>query len=116
MASKFDVKALRDKVLNSDDIKYDEILVSEWDVTLPVKTLSSSEMKKVMKFQDDNVRMMILAVLYGCKTSDGDAVFTETDLAKFESDKAFAPIAKVAGRIMELSGFSEDSVADAKNN
>jgi len=116
MTNKFDVKALRDKVLNSDDIKYDEVHISEWDVDLPVKTLSSSEMKKVMKYQDDNIRMMIFAVLYGCKTQAGESVFDEKDLAKFEADKAFGPIAKVAGKVMELSGFDAESVADAKNN
>lgn len=114
--TKFDVKALRDKVMASDDIKYDEVFVSEWDVTLPVKTLSSAEMKKVMKSQDDNIRMMILAVLYGCKTPEGEAVFEEKDLAKFETEKAFGPIAKVASKVLELSGFDEESVKESKNN
>lgn len=114
--TKFDVKALRDKVMASDDIKYDEVFVSEWDVTLPVKTLSSAEMKKVMKSQDDNIRMMILAVLYGCKTPEGEAVFEEKDLAQFETNKAFGPIAKVASKVLELSGFDEESVKESKNN
>lgn len=114
--SKFDVKALREKVLASDDIKYDEVEVAEWGVTLPVKTLSSSEMKKVMKTKDDNIRMMILAILYGCKTPEGEAVFEEKDLAKFEAEKAFGPIMKVAQRVLELSGFDEDSVKESKNN
>lgn len=114
--TKFDVKALREKVLASDDIKYDEVFVEEWGVTLPVKTLSSSEMKKVMKTKDDNIRMMILAILYGCKTPEGETVFEEKDLAKFEAEKAFGPIMKVAQRILELSGFDEDSVKDSKNN
>lgn len=114
--TKFDVKALRSKVMASDDIKYDEVHVSEWDVTLPVKTLSSAEMKKVMKSQDDNIRMMILAVLYGCKTPEGEAVFEEKDLAKFEAEKAFGPIAKVATKVLELSGFDAESVKESKNN
>lgn len=114
--TKFDVRALREKVLATDDIKYDEVEVKEWDVVLPIKTLSSAEMKKVMKTKDDNIRMMILAVLYGCKTREGEAVFEEKDLAKFESEKAFAPIAKVASRILELSGMSEETVSDSKNN
>src|SRR5690625_4608759 len=109
MTKKFDVKALRDKVLNSDDIQYDEIYVKEWDVTLPVKTLSTSEMKEVMKYQDDQVRMMILAVLHGCKTEDGEEVFNKTDLAKFEKEKAFGPVTKVATKILEISGFNEEA-------
>ena len=114
--TKFDVKALRDKVMASDDIKFDEVFVPEWDVTLPVKTLSASEMKKVMKYQDDSIRMMILAVLYGCKTKEGEAVFDEKDLAQFEANKAFGPITKVATKVLELSGFDEETVKDSKNN
>lgn len=114
--TKFDVKALRSKVLNSDDIKNTEVYVEEWDVTLPIRTLASSEMKKVMQYQDDNIRMMILAVLYGCKTPEGVTVFEATDLAKFENEKAFGPIVTVASKVLELSGLSGNAVKDAKNN
>lgn len=112
--TKFDVKALREKALSSDDIKFDEVHVDAWDVTLPVKTLSSSEMKKVMKYKDDEIRMMIFAVLHGCKTEDGEAVFQETDLAKFESEKSIGPISKIAEKVFELSGFNEEATEQAK--
>lgn len=114
--TKFNVKQLRDKVMASDDIKFSEVEVPEWDVTLPIKTLSSAEMKKVMKVQDDNIRMMILAVLYGCKTPEGESVFEEKDLAHFEANKAFGPIMKVSEKVLELSGFDTESVKDSKNN
>lgn len=114
--TKFDVKALREKVMQSDDIVNEEVYVSEWDATLPIRTLSTSDMKKVMKYKDDDVRMMVYAVLYGCKTPEGERVFEEKDLAKFESEKAFGPIAKVAGKVMEISGFSGDEIKDAKNS
>lgn len=114
--TKYDVKALRQKVLASDDIKYTEVYVPQWDVTLPIKTLSSGEMKKVMKSQDDNIRMMILAVLYGCKTPEGEAVFEEVDLAKFEAEKAFGPIMTIATKVLDLSGFDAETVKEAKNN
>lgn len=113
---KFDVKALRDKVLTSEDIKYGEVYVEEWDATLPIKTLSSGEMKEVTKHSTDQVRLMIVAVLNGCKTEDGEAVFTREDLAIFETQKSFNPIRKVAEAILEISGFSEEGLADAKNN
>lgn len=114
--AKFDVKALREKVLASNDIQYGEVFVEEWDVTLPVKTLSALEMKEVMKYQSDSVRMTIIALLKGCQTEEGEAVFTKTDLAQFENEKAFTPIMKVAERILEMSGFGSDSLQDAKNN
>jgi len=116
MAQVYDIKALREKVMASDDIQHGEVHVDEWGVTLPIATLSAADMKEVMKFQKDTVRMMILAVLYGCKTPDGQNVFEKEDLAEFESNKAFGPIAKVAERVLELSGFDDKAVDDAKND
>lgn len=110
-----DVKALREKVMQSDDIQFDTVYVEEWDVELPVKTLASSELKKVMKYKSDEIRMSILAVIYGCKTEDGESVFTETDLAKFEAEKSFGAIQTVAEKVLDISGFGDKSVEEAKN-
>lgn len=113
--SKFDVKALREKVLATDDIQYDEVFVKEWDVTLPVKTLASTELKQVMKYQKDQVRMLNLAVIYGCKTKEGEAVFNEKDLAVLEAEKSFGAIQTIAERVLEMSGFYDKAEEDAKN-
>jgi hypothetical protein len=115
MGKKFDVQALREKVLAHDDIVYDEVYVEDWDVTLPVKTLASADLKKVMRFKDDPIRMSALAVIYGCVTEDGERVFKETDLAKFENEKSFGPIQTIAERVLELSGFGDKAVDEAKN-
>ena len=115
-ATKFDVKALREKVLAHDDIKIEEVYVSEWDVTLPVRTIASADLKKVMKYKDDPIRMSALAVIYGCKTEEGDAVFTETDLAKFETEKSFGAIQTIAEKVLELSGFGDKVVDEATKN
>lgn len=112
---KYDVKALREKVLSTDDILYDEVYVKEWDVTLPVKTLASTELKQVMKYKDDQVRMLNLAVIYGCKTAEGEAVFNEKDLAKLEAEKSFGAIQTIAGKILEMSGFYDRAEEEAKN-
>lgn len=111
-----DVKALREKVMASDDIQYDTVHVDEWGVDLPVKTLASADLKKVMKYKDDEIRMSILAVIYGCKTKDGERVFTDADLAKFEADKSFGAIQKVAEKVLELSGFGEKTVEESKKD
>lgn len=113
--AKFDVKALRDKVMASDDVKYEEVYVEEWDVTLPVKTVTAAEMKKLQKYHDDPVRMAIMAILYGCKTKDGEAVFKETDLAKFENEKSLGAIYTVADKILEMSGMDDKAAKDGKN-
>lgn len=114
--AKFDVKALREKVMAHDDIVFDEVYVEEWDVTLPVRTLAPADLKKVMKYKDDPVRMSTLAVIYGCKTDDGQSVFVETDLAKFENEKSFGAIQVIAEKILELSGFGDKAVNEAKND
>ena len=114
--SKFDVKALREKVMQSDDIQYDEVYVKEWDVTLPVKTLSANELKQVTKHKKDELRMLSLAVIHGCKTSDGEAVFQATDLATLEDRKSFGAIQRIAGKVFEMSGFDEDAEQEAKND
>ncbi len=116
MAKQYDVKALRKQVLESDDIKYDEVYVEEWDVKLPVKTLSSKEMKEVTKHNSDSIRMAILAVLYGCATEEGERVFDLKDLAAFENDRAFKPLFTVSNKVLDMSGFNEKATDDAKNN
>ena len=114
--AKFDVTALREKVLASDDIKYDEVYVAEWDVTLPVKSLSATEMKELYKHDKDPIRMAILSVLFGCKTKDGEAVFKREDLAKFETEKSFGAIQTVSEKILSISGMDDDAVSEAKND
>lgn len=117
MAKKFDVKAIRQKVLASDDVKYDTVYVEEWDTEIPVKTLTGADLKKVMKAgKDDHVRMTILAVLYGCETPEGEKVFEEADLAVFENKKSIKEIAQLAKRIFELSGLTEDMQQQVKND
>jgi hypothetical protein len=116
MTKKFDVKALRQKVLDTEDVIYDTFFVKEWDTELPIKTLTAPELKKLMKYKNDEIRMTILAVLYGCKTPDGESVFEETDLAAFETGKSFGPIAKLGGKILEISGLGKDAEKQAKND
>jgi hypothetical protein len=114
-AKQFDVKALRQKALQ-DDVIYDSFYVKEWDAELPIKTLTAPAMKKIMANRKDEIRMMILAVLYGCATKEGERVFEETDLAKFEGEeKSLAPILALGGKILEISGMSEEAEKSAKN-
>lgn len=115
MSKVFDVKAIREKVVASDDVQHDAVYVKEWDAELPVRTLMGDDLKKVMKYQDDPIRMTCLAVIYGCVTQEGEKVFVETDLAMFEKGKSFKAITHVAKRIFELSGLDEQAAEQAKN-
>lgn len=117
VAKKFDVKALRQKALASDDVKYDTVYVEAWDAEIPVKTLTGADLKKVMKAgKDDQIRMTILAVLYGCETPEGEKVFEEADLAIFEQKKGIKEIAQLAKRILELSGLTDEMTKQVKND
>lgn len=114
MAKQFDVKQLREKVMQSDDVVFDSVYVEEWDVELPVRTLMGEDFKRVMKQQGDPIRMTCLAVIYGCVTPEGERVFADTDLAQFEKNKSFKAVANVAKRIFEISGLDEGAVDKAK--
>src|SRR5690606_39411670 len=57
MSEKIDVKALREKVLATDDIQHDETYIEEWTVTLPIRTMSSANLKKMSKYTPDPIRI-----------------------------------------------------------
>ena len=117
----FDVKALREKALQTDDIKNDTVYVEEWDAEFPVQSLKLADLKAVLtksknaKGETDETRLMALAVLYGCRTPQGERVFTDTDLAAFETGKAAKPIMTIGAKVLEISGFSKQAKDDAKN-
>jgi len=115
--SKFDVKALKQKALQSDDIVYDSVYIEKWDAEFPVKTLVGADLKAVMKHRNDPIRMAILAVVYGCVTQDGERVFDDEReaVAVFETQKGMSEITQLSTKILEISGLAGDSVAEAKN-
>jgi hypothetical protein len=122
MANKFDVKELRQKALATDDIKNDVVYVEEWDAEFPVQSLKAKDLKAVLtqskngKGDRDEIRLMCLAVLYGCRTPEGERIFTDDDLAQFENTKAAKPIMTIGAKIMDISGFNEKAKEEAVKN
>lgn len=118
LPKKFDVKALKQKALQSDDVVYDTFYVKKWDAEFPIKTLVGADVKAVMKHRDDPIRSAILAVVYGCVTPDGERVFDNEReaVAAFETTKGIGEITQLAKRIMEISGLSDIAVSEAKND
>ncbi|TCM89600.1 hypothetical protein EV294_11265 [Paenibacillus sp. BK033] len=123
MTTKFDVKALREKALQTDDIKHGSVYVEEWDAEFPVRSLSGKGLKDVLtksknaKGERDEIRMSLLAAIVGCADETGTRVFDDTDLAVFESDsKSAAPILKIGKAVLELSALSDGAKADAKKS
>lgn len=118
----FDVKALREKALQSDDIKNDTVTVEEWgNAEFPVQSLKLADLKAVLtksknaKGETDETRLMALAVLHGCRTPEGERIFTDTDLAAFENGKAAKPIMTIGAKVLAISGFSKQEKDAAKN-
>lgn len=119
----FDVKALRERALQADDIKRGTIYVEEWEAEFPVRSLSGKGLKEVMnksknaKGDRDEIRMSILAAIHGCADETDQYVFTSQDLAVFESDtKSAAPILKIGKAVLELSKFTDSATDEAKKS
>lgn len=123
MVNTIDVKALRERAMQSDDIVYDTVQVDEWGGEYPVRSLPGGALKKVMAQsrvgkggERDEMRLIMLAAIYGCADKDGNRVFDDKDLAVFESDKkSAAPLIKIGAKVLELSNTGEKGLADAKN-
>ncbi|GMK47655.1 hypothetical protein PghCCS26_47850 [Paenibacillus glycanilyticus] len=123
MSTKFDVKALRDKALQTDDIKNGSVYVEEWDADFPVRSLTGKGLKDVLtksknaKGERDEIRMSLLAAIVGCADETGARVFDDTDLAVFESDsKSAAPILKIGKAVLDLSALGNNAQTDAKKS
>lgn len=118
MTKTFDVKALKQKALQSDDIVYDSVYIEKWDAEFPIRTLTGADLKAVMKHRNDPIRMAILAVVYGCVTPDGERVFDDEReaVAVFETQKGLAEITQLSTKILEISGLSDKAVTEAKND
>lgn len=122
MSNIFDVKQLRKKALESDAVINDTIYVSDWDAHYPVQSLRARDLKEVFQKsknangKTDEIRLMCLAVLHGCRTPEGERIFTDEDLAKFETELAARPIMEIGAKIMEISGTSEKDVNSAKKS
>lgn len=121
--TKFNVAELREKALQADDIRTDVVFVEEWGAEFPVRSLSGRALKDVLsksknqRGDRDEIRMTLLAAIYGCATEDGQRVFKDEDLAVFESDrKSATPILKIGKRVLELSALGEGAQADAKKS
>lgn len=123
MTTKFNVKELREKALQTDDIKRGSVYVDEWGAEFPVRSLSGKGLKDVMtksknaKGERDEIRMALLAAIIGCADETGERVFSDTDLAVFESDtKSAAPILKIGKAVLELSALSDGAKDGAKKS
>ena len=118
--------SLRDLILQSADIKSENLSVPQWGVELNVKTMTAVERSRLVASctskvdGEDKVDMekmyplLIVAAVFDPET--GEKVFTLEDVSALQ-DKSAAAIELVASKVMEMSGMTKDAVdKEGKDN
>lgn len=108
-----------ESILNADDFRYADIDCPEWGGTVRVRSLSGGQRSIItQRVQDKELEDLeeTLAVM-GCVNEDGERIFTNKDVDKLKK-KSNTPIARIAKKIMELSGIGNagEAVENAKKN
>jgi hypothetical protein len=108
--------SLRDRILSADDIGREVIEVSQWGVSLEVRTLSAvqrSRMLKTCTLPDETIDldrlypMLIIGTSFDPET--GEAVFTESDISALQ-EKSASAVEFVATKAMAMSGMTPKAV------
>lgn len=114
----------REQILGAEDIVTETVPVPEWGAALGfddpqeaevgIKTLDAEEYLDMgfdLRDLEDEDRMKTtfpLLVAAGCIDEDGNQLFQPDD-AKLLAKKSFGPISRIATRIMEISGLTDES-------
>lgn len=114
--------SLRDKILNTNDIRTEIIDIPEWGVQVEIKSLTGKQRSLVLseaigeKGKMDFEKMyptLVIASTFDPITHE--PVFQATDIAIL-NEKNGGALEKIAQKAMELSGLKEDSVGKAEKN
>ena len=115
------VKSIRDKIKAAEDILHEDIYVSQWDVTIQVKTMSGLERARLLsdclspegeviqnKFQ--------MGLLVSCCTDPdtGEPVFKEDD--DWVLGKSSGAIERLVSAAMRVSGLTKAALEEAEKN
>lgn len=110
---------LRDQILNANDTTAEQVEISEWGVTVEVRTMSGAARALLMQSAVDDGGTIDLSKIYpdviiGCTydPETGDFIFVPSDREMLMT-KSGAALDKVAAVAMRLSGFTADSVDKA---
>ncbi len=108
--------SLRDRILQTKDIKSNIITVEQWGVDLDVRTMTAGERSSMVNSctkPDGTVDLekmyplLIIAAVYDPET--GAKVFTADDVAALQ-DKSASAVEFVAQKVMETSGMNPKAV------
>ena len=112
---------LRDKILGASDIKREPMEIAEWDATIEVRSMNGAQRARMMResYNPDTKEVnwdyasLIIAGTYDPDTNE--LIFAETDRDEL-NQKHGGVLEKIAMRILELSGLSDDSLREAEKN
>ena len=108
-----------ESILSADDFRYEDVDCPEWGGTVRVRSLSGGQRSVItQRVQDKELEDLeeTLTVM-GCVNEEGERIFTNKDIDKLKK-KSNTPIARIAKKIMELSGIgnANEAVESAKKN
>lgn len=113
---------LRDKILNTNDIKSELITIEEWGVELEVMALTSKKRSKIIsEAMDAKGRMdyekiypdLVIASSYDPKTHE--QVFEKSD-RELLNEKNGGVLEKIAQVVLRLSGLDNQNIEVAEKN
>jgi hypothetical protein len=112
---------LKDKILQASDIKSETMVIDEWDATVEVRSMNGAQRARLMRESFDpetkglnwDYASLILAGVYDPET--GELLFGEGDRNAL-NEKHGGVLEKLAMRVLELSGLSDDSLVEAEKN
>ena len=112
---------LRDKILSASDIKREEMFIAEWDATIEVRSMNGMQRARMMheaynpnsKEINWDYASLIIAGTYDPETNE--LVFGENDREELNK-KHGGLLEKIAMKILELSGLSDESLKESEKN
>lgn len=113
---------LREKILNTDDIKTELVTIEEWGVELEIKALTGKKRAEIMtSAMNEQGKMdfeklypdLIITSTYDPETKELVFEKTDRDMLNQKSGGALEKIAQIA---IKLSGLNPDSVEKAQKN
>ena len=96
---------LRDKILAADDLATVAIPVSEWDCTVYIKAMSTKEVLKVDKYNNENLFKL---VILSCCDEEGNNIFSKDDV-DLVLEKNHKVITQLMEEFNKLNGFVDTS-------
>lgn len=104
-------------ILTAEDFLYADVDCPEWGGVVHVRGLSAGEQSSISKkVKDGNqLDLEVTIVTMGCVDADGNRIFRKEDKDALKK-KSNSVITRLARKILELSGGSDEDLAETQKN